>query len=142
LNLYLPLMLWCRHVHYSFTYYLRIGEGNSWFTVQQRNNQGLVNYVIKYTRDNQFVVKFLVKDDLNFERSTFGRLKFEGISARFAMLNEGHLNLAPPLVESGKFDDLLKSGQTISGTLSPTDNSLAIWIRNVVSTLHTRTKSC
>jgi len=57
------------------------------------------------------------------------------------MLNEGHLNLAPPLVEFGKFDDLLKSGQTISGTLSPADNSLAIWIKNAVSTLHTNTKT-
>lgn len=49
----------------------------------------------------------------------------------YAMTND--LNLVPPLVESGKFIDLVNAGQTISTCLSPADNTLAIFITNSVS---------
>ncbi|KAF5369464.1 hypothetical protein D9758_002731 [Tetrapyrgos nigripes] len=39
-----------------------------------------------------------------------------------------HINLVPPQVESGHFDELLQAGQTISATTSPFDNSLAVFL--------------
>ncbi|KAF4610945.1 hypothetical protein D9613_006754 [Agrocybe pediades] len=42
-----------------------------------------------------------------------------------------HLNLVPPLVESGKFQELLDAGQTLSVALSPADNSLSAFITNL-----------
>ena len=51
------------------------------------------------------------------------------------MATDGHLNLGPPLVESDKFDVLLKAGQTISATLSQGDTSLAVFIKNAVGTI-------
>ncbi|KDR68007.1 hypothetical protein GALMADRAFT_79171 [Galerina marginata CBS 339.88] len=39
-----------------------------------------------------------------------------------------HLNLLPPLVESGKFKELVNAGQTISSVLSPSDNSFGVFI--------------
>jgi len=39
-----------------------------------------------------------------------------------------NINLLPPLVESGRFEELVQSGQTISATTSPFDNSLAIFL--------------
>ncbi|KAF8159828.1 Nup85 nucleoporin-domain-containing protein [Crassisporium funariophilum] len=41
-----------------------------------------------------------------------------------------NLNLVPPLVQTGKFEELVKSGQTISASLSSADNSLAVFITN------------
>ena len=46
---------------------------------------------------------------------------------------EDHLDLVPPLVEIGKFIDLVNAGQTISASISPADNSLAVFITNSVS---------
>jgi hypothetical protein len=43
-----------------------------------------------------------------------------------------YLTLAPPLVEAGKFNELVKAGQTVSFTLSSSDNSFAVFITNVV----------
>ena len=42
-------------------------------------------------------------------------------------------NLAPPLVPAGKPEDLLLAGQTLSASLSPLDNSLAIFVTNAVT---------
>ncbi|THV00805.1 hypothetical protein K435DRAFT_776286 [Dendrothele bispora CBS 962.96] len=39
-----------------------------------------------------------------------------------------NINLLPPLVESGQFEQLVQSGQTISATTSPYDNSLAVFL--------------
>jgi len=50
------------------------------------------------------------------------------------MASEGHCNLVPPVVESGKFIDLVKAGQTVSASHSPLNTSLAIFIANSVST--------
>lgn len=49
------------------------------------------------------------------------------------MLGTDSINLVPPLVEAGKFGDLVAAGQTISSTLSPQDNSLAVFITNTAS---------
>jgi len=43
-----------------------------------------------------------------------------------------YLTLAPPLVEAGKFNELVKAGQTVSSTFSSFDNSFAVFITNVV----------
>jgi len=43
-----------------------------------------------------------------------------------------YLTLVPPLVEAGKFNELVKAGQTLSSTFSPSDNSFAVFITNVV----------
>lgn len=45
------------------------------------------------------------------------------------------LNLLPPLFEPGHLDELILSGQTLSTSLSPFDNSLAIFVTNIVSDL-------
>ncbi|KAF9077929.1 Nup85 nucleoporin-domain-containing protein [Rhodocollybia butyracea] len=37
-----------------------------------------------------------------------------------------HIDLVPPLVEAGKFQDLVQSGHTILASLSPRNNSLAV----------------
>ncbi|KAJ8095098.1 hypothetical protein PM082_010317 [Marasmius tenuissimus] len=39
-----------------------------------------------------------------------------------------HLNLVPPLVEKGHFEDLIGSNETISASMSPYSNSLAIFM--------------
>lgn len=49
------------------------------------------------------------------------------------MLGTDYINLVPPLVEAGKFQALVAAGQTISSTLSPLDNSLAVFVTNTVS---------
>ena len=49
------------------------------------------------------------------------------------MKSEGRFNLVPPLVEAEKFIDLVKAGQTVSASLSPTDTSLTVFITNSVS---------
>ncbi|KAJ3508718.1 hypothetical protein NLJ89_g5602 [Agrocybe chaxingu] len=41
-----------------------------------------------------------------------------------------HLNLAPPLVKAGQSEELVKSGQTLAATLSPADNTFAVFIQN------------
>lgn len=41
-------------------------------------------------------------------------------------------NLKPPLIEAGKFKDIVDAGQTITSTWSPADNNLAIYITNAV----------
>jgi len=43
-----------------------------------------------------------------------------------------HLSLLPPLVEAGKFHELVDAGQTLSAILSPADNSLGVYITNLV----------
>ncbi|KIM44830.1 hypothetical protein M413DRAFT_442797 [Hebeloma cylindrosporum] len=43
-----------------------------------------------------------------------------------------YLTLAPPLVEAGKFDELVKAGQTVSSTFSSSDNSFAVYITNAI----------
>lgn len=43
-----------------------------------------------------------------------------------------HLNLAPPLVEAGRVQDFIDAGQTISSTFSPSDETLAVFVTNVV----------
>ena len=52
--------------------------------------------------------------------------------AREEMLGADHINLVPPVVESGKFHDLVKAGQTVSSSLSPSSNSLAVFLTNTV----------
>ncbi|KAF8713566.1 hypothetical protein AX14_012920 [Amanita brunnescens Koide BX004] len=44
------------------------------------------------------------------------------------MTRKSHLNLAPPLVEPGQLESLAKAGQAICASLSPHDNSLAIYV--------------
>ncbi|KAF5383546.1 hypothetical protein D9615_003741 [Tricholomella constricta] len=44
------------------------------------------------------------------------------------MLGESHLNLVPPLVESGDVEGLAKAGQTLSLAWSPLNPSLAIFV--------------
>lgn len=39
-----------------------------------------------------------------------------------------NIDLVPPLVEAGKFHELAQAGQTISASLSPYNNSLAVHI--------------
>ncbi|KAF9526094.1 Nup85 nucleoporin-domain-containing protein [Crepidotus variabilis] len=51
------------------------------------------------------------------------------------MATNSNLNLAPPLVEFGKFEDLVTTGQTISSTVSPADNSFAVFMKNLVRSL-------
>jgi len=41
-------------------------------------------------------------------------------------------NLKPPLIEAGKFQDIVDAGQTITSAWSPADNNLAIYITNTV----------
>ena len=48
------------------------------------------------------------------------------------MLGADHINLVPPVVESGKFHDLLKAGQTVSASWSPSSNSLGVFLTNTV----------
>ncbi|KJA25724.1 hypothetical protein HYPSUDRAFT_134002 [Hypholoma sublateritium FD-334 SS-4] len=40
------------------------------------------------------------------------------------------LHLVPPLVEAGKFNDLVKAGQTISSALCPSDNTVLVFIKD------------
>ena len=49
-----------------------------------------------------------------------------------AMTGKTHLNLAPPLVEHGQPDSLAKAGQAICASLSPHDNSSAIYVTSEV----------
>jgi hypothetical protein len=46
-----------------------------------------------------------------------------------------HLNLVPPLVQSGRVDELLQLGQTLASSLSPSNNSLAVFPTNMVRLL-------
>ena len=48
------------------------------------------------------------------------------------MTGKGHLNLAPPLVDSGQSDSLIKAGQAICASLSPHDNALAVYVTREV----------
>jgi hypothetical protein len=43
------------------------------------------------------------------------------------------LYLRPFLVESGNFDKLVESGQTLSTNVSPLDDSVAVYMKNTVS---------
>jgi nuclear pore complex protein Nup85 len=52
------------------------------------------------------------------------------------MLGTDHINLVPPVVETGRFYDLVKAGQTVSASLSPSSNSLAVFLTNTVCFLH------
>jgi nuclear pore complex protein Nup85 len=52
------------------------------------------------------------------------------------MLGTDHINLVPPVVEAGRFHDLVKAGQTVSASLSPSSNSLAVFLTNTVCFLH------
>lgn len=44
------------------------------------------------------------------------------------MSSTENLNLVPPLIESGRFHELIKAGQTISSSFSPLDNSFSAFI--------------
>ncbi|KAF9482632.1 hypothetical protein BDN70DRAFT_966723 [Pholiota conissans] len=57
------------------------------------------------------------------------------------MIGQDNINLAPPLVEAGKFGELVNAGQTISSALSPSDNSLLVFIKNVNPPLMDKTRS-
>lgn len=46
-----------------------------------------------------------------------------------------HLNLVPPLVQAGQLRELLETGQTLKSTLSPANNSLAIYLSNAVRSI-------
>lgn len=48
------------------------------------------------------------------------------------MATPRHLNLRPFLAEAGKFDKLVESGETLSTTISPLDDSLAVHMKNTV----------
>lgn len=52
------------------------------------------------------------------------------------MLGTDHINLVPPVVEAGRFHDLVKAGQTVSASLSPSSNSLAVFLTDTVCFLH------
>ena len=56
--------------------------------------------------------------------------------SREEMLGADHINLVPPVVESRRFHDLVKAGQTVSASLSPSSNSLAVFLTNTVCLLH------
>jgi nuclear pore complex protein Nup85 len=43
-----------------------------------------------------------------------------------------HLNVLPPLVQSGHIDKFIESGRTLSASLSPLDNSVAAFVSNAV----------
>ena len=43
-----------------------------------------------------------------------------------------HLNLVPPLIQAGKYQELLETGQTLKSALSPANNSLVVYLSNVV----------
>ena len=45
-----------------------------------------------------------------------------------AIMRVKNIDLVPPLVEAGKFHELAQAGQTISASLSPYNNSLAVHI--------------
>lgn len=47
------------------------------------------------------------------------------------MSGDNHLNLLPPLIESGHLDEFVQSGQTLAASLSPLDNSVAVLITTV-----------
>ncbi len=49
-----------------------------------------------------------------------------------AMTGKSHLNLAPPLVDSGQSESLAKADQAICASLSPHDNSLAVYVTREV----------
>ena len=72
-------------------------------------------------------------DLLTNDQSTF---KTVWRPLREEMLGADHINLVPPVVESGRFHDLLKAGQTVSASLSPSSNSLAVFLTNTVYLLH------
>ena len=55
---------------------------------------------------------------------------------REEMLGADHINLVPPVVELGRFHDLVKAGQTVSASFSPSSNSLAVFLTNTVCLLH------
>jgi hypothetical protein len=48
------------------------------------------------------------------------------------MTGKSQLNLAPPLVEHGQSESLAKAGQAICASLSPHDNSSAIYVTTEV----------
>lgn len=48
------------------------------------------------------------------------------------MKASGHLNLVPPLVQPGRADELLQLGRTLTSSLSPSNNSLAVFVTNIV----------
>jgi hypothetical protein len=51
------------------------------------------------------------------------------------MMGARHLNLAPPLVRSGRASELVELGQTLACSLSPTNNTLAAFVTNTVRRL-------
>ena len=53
-----------------------------------------------------------------------------------------HLNLAPPLVHSGRVDELIQQGQTLSASLSPSSNSLAVFVTSTVRPLIRKVSVC
>ena len=53
------------------------------------------------------------------------------------MVLSQHLNLVPPLIQAGKHQDLLETGQTLKSAFCAANNSLAIYLSNVV-----RSSSC
>ncbi|KAF7969294.1 hypothetical protein HWV62_22433 [Athelia sp. TMB] len=50
------------------------------------------------------------------------------------MSASNHLDLAPPLVRSGRVEELTKLGQTLRSTFSPSNNSLAVYVSSSAPT--------
>ncbi len=50
----------------------------------------------------------------------------------YVMAARDILHLVPPLVEAGKFNDLVKTGQTVSSALCPSDNTVLVFVKDEV----------
>ena len=57
------------------------------------------------------------------------------------MATDNVLNVLPPLVQSGRFDEFIDAGRTLSMSLSPLDNSVAAYVTVEVEIVHIRTLS-
>lgn len=54
------------------------------------------------------------------------------------MARNDHLNLVPPLVESGHVNDLIQAGQFLQASSSPLNNSFAVFVTSAISDDKTR----
>ena len=48
------------------------------------------------------------------------------------MARDTHLNLVPPLVESGHIEDLIQAGQSLRASFSPLNNTVAVFVTSAV----------
>jgi len=58
-----------------------------------------------------------------------------------AMDTNNVLDVLPPLVQSGRFDEFIDAGRTLSMSLSPLDNSVATYVTVEVEIVYIRTLS-